>query len=87
MAWLWLPETVHRTHAGTGMPFRNLAAMMQRPDLRRVLAIDFVYWFAFAMFQTTFALFVARRFGFDAPQTGYLLRRRSACSARSSRAC
>lgn len=71
MAWLWLPETVHRASAGTGMPFRNLAAMMQRPGLRRILVIDFVYWFAFAIFQTTFSLFVARRFGFDASQTGY----------------
>jgi predicted MFS family arabinose efflux permease len=71
LAWLWLPETVHRAHAGTGMPFRNLAAMIRRPGLRRVLVIDFGYWFAFAIFQTTFALFAARRFGFDAPQTGY----------------
>jgi DHA1 family tetracycline resistance protein-like MFS transporter len=71
MAWFWLPETVHRAAAGTGMPFRNLAAMMRRPGLRQMLVIDFVYWFAFAIFQTTFALFVARRFGFDAPQTGY----------------
>jgi DHA1 family tetracycline resistance protein-like MFS transporter len=44
---------------------------MGRPGLRRMLVIDFVYWFAFAIFQTTFALFAARRFGFDAPQTGY----------------
>jgi DHA1 family tetracycline resistance protein-like MFS transporter len=72
MAVFWLPETVHRTSAGTGMPFKNLAAMMTRPGLRRMLVIDFVYWFAFAIFQTTFALFVARRFGFDAPQTGYV---------------
>ena len=71
MAWLWLPETVHRAHAGTGMPFRNLAEMLRRPGLRRVLVIDFVYWFAFSIFQTTFALFVARRFGFGAAQTGY----------------
>jgi DHA1 family tetracycline resistance protein-like MFS transporter len=71
MAWLWLPETVHRSAAGTGMPFRNLKEMMGRPGLRRMLVIDFVYWFAFAIFQTTFALFAARRFGFDAPQTGY----------------
>src|SRR4029453_13500102 len=71
MAWFWLPETVHRAAAGTGMPFRNVAAMMRRPGLRRMLVIDFVYWFAFAIFQTTFALFVARRFGFDAPKTGY----------------
>lgn len=71
MAWLWLPETVHRQAAGTGMPFRNLAAMLQRPGLRRMLWIDFIYWFAFAIFQTTFALFMARRFGFDVSQTGY----------------
>jgi MFS transporter, DHA1 family, tetracycline resistance protein len=71
MAWLWLPETVHRQSAGTGMPFRNLAVMLARPGLRRVLWIDFIYWFAFAIFQTTFALFMARRFGFGVSQTGY----------------
>ena len=71
MAWFWLPETVHRAQAGTGMPFRNLAEMMRRPGLRRVLVIDFVYWFAFAVFQTTFSLFVAARFGFGPTQTGY----------------
>jgi DHA1 family tetracycline resistance protein-like MFS transporter len=71
MAWLWLPETVHRAAAGSGRPFRNLAAMMQRAGLRRMLVVDFVYWFAFAIFQTTFSLFVARRFGFDASRTGY----------------
>ena len=69
MAWIWLPETVHRAHAGTGMPFRNVMAMMGRPSLRRVLAMDFAYWFAFAIFQTTFGLFVAARFGFDATRT------------------
>jgi multidrug resistance protein len=71
MAWFWLPETVHRAHAGTGMPFRNVAEMMRRPGLRRVLTMDFIYWFAFAIFQTTFALFAAARFGFDAARTGW----------------
>jgi len=71
MAWAWLPETVHRTHAGSGNPFRFLPALIRRATLRRVLAIDFIYWFAFATFQTTFALFAARRFGFDAGRTGY----------------
>jgi DHA1 family tetracycline resistance protein-like MFS transporter len=69
MAWFWLPETVHRAHAGTGMPFRNLWSIMGRPSLRRVLMMDFAYWFAFAMFQTTFALFAAARFDFDAART------------------
>jgi DHA1 family tetracycline resistance protein-like MFS transporter len=71
MAWLWLPETVHRAQAGTGNPFRYLPGLIRRPLARRALAIDFLYWFSFAVFQTTFALFVARRFGFDAPRTGY----------------
>jgi DHA1 family tetracycline resistance protein-like MFS transporter len=71
MAWLWLPETVHRTRAGTGNPFRFLPGLLRRPIVRRALAIDFLYWFSFAVFQTTFALFAARRFGFDAPKTGY----------------
>jgi DHA1 family tetracycline resistance protein-like MFS transporter len=72
LAWIWLPETVRRTSAGSEMPFRYLGDLLQRPGVRRVLVIDFVYWFSFAIFQTTFALFAARRFGFDAPQTGYL---------------
>ena len=71
MAWIWLPETVHRAQAGTGNPFRYLPELMQRPILRRVMAVDFVYWFAFAIFQTTFALFAERRFGFDVSKTGY----------------
>jgi multidrug resistance protein len=71
MAVVWLPETVHRTHAGTGNPFRYLPSLLQRPAIRRVLAIDFIYWCAFAIFQTTFALFAARRFSFDVARTGY----------------
>lgn len=69
MAIIWLPETVHRATAAA--PLGAIAALMRRPRIRRVLAIDFIYWLAFAVFQTTFALFVARRFGFDAGRTGY----------------
>jgi DHA1 family tetracycline resistance protein-like MFS transporter len=71
MAWAWLPETVHRTHAGTGNPLQYLPEMLTRPIVRRVLVIDFAFWFSFAIFQTTFALFAAARFGFDAARTGY----------------
>ena len=73
MAWLWLPETVHRATAGAGNPLSYLPALLQRPAMRRVLTVDFIYWFAFSIFQTTFALFAARRFGFDASRTGYFL--------------
>jgi DHA1 family tetracycline resistance protein-like MFS transporter len=71
MAWFWLPETVHRAQAGAGNPLEYLPELLRRPAMRRVLTIDFIYWFSFAIFQTTFALFVARRFGFDASRTGY----------------
>src|SRR3989454_4270559 len=70
MAWLWLPETVHRARAGVGNPFRYLPRLLERPLVRRVLVIDFMYWCAFAVFQTTFSLFAAIRFGFDASRTG-----------------
>ncbi len=72
MAWLWLPETVHRAQAGTGNPLSYLPELFRRPVMRRVLTIDFLYWFSFSIFQTTFSLFAARRFGFDASSTGYL---------------
>src|SRR5262249_39197895 len=33
VAWIWLPETVHKAQAGTGMPFRSLPEMLRRPRL------------------------------------------------------
>jgi DHA1 family tetracycline resistance protein-like MFS transporter len=73
MALFWLPETVHRAHAGAGNPLSYLPELLQRTAMRRVLAVDFVYWFAFSIFQTTFALFAERRFQFDASRTGYFM--------------
>jgi DHA1 family tetracycline resistance protein-like MFS transporter len=73
LAIFWLPETVHRVDAVTGSPWTALREVGSRPNLRRLLLIDFVYWASFAVYQTTFALFVARRFNFDAAHTGYLL--------------
>src|SRR5476649_1907664 len=43
MALMWLPETVHRTHAGTGNPLSYLPELVRRPIVRRVLIIDFFY--------------------------------------------
>lgn len=73
LAWFWLPETVHRVDAVAGSPWKALRELSGRASLRRLLTIDFLYWSAFAVYQTTFALFGARRFGFDAAGTGYLL--------------
>src|SRR5205809_1035261 len=47
MALMWLPETVHRARAGTGNPLRYLPELLGRALVRRVLMIDFAYWFAF----------------------------------------
>ena len=73
LAWVWLPETVHRAHEGGASPWHALRQLSHRPGLRLLLGIDFIYWMAFAVYQTTFALFGANRFGFDAIHTGYLL--------------
>ncbi len=73
LAWFWLPETVHRVNAVSGSPWRALRDLGHRADLRLLFTIDFLYWCSFAVYQTTFALFGARRFGFDATHTGYLL--------------
>ena len=75
LAYFWLPETVHRAHAGGRSPWHALADVWSRTHLRVLFTIDFVYWAAFAVYQTTFALFGERRFGFDAAHTGYLLER------------
>ncbi len=73
LAWIWLPETIHRGRAGNGSPWKALKELGGRQSLRVLFTVDFAYWTAFAVYQTTFALFGARRFGFDAAQTGYLL--------------
>jgi MFS transporter, DHA1 family, tetracycline resistance protein len=73
LAWLWLPETVHRVHAVAGSPWSALRELGTRANLRVLFTIDFLYWASFAVYQTTFALFGARRFGFDATHIGYIL--------------
>jgi DHA1 family tetracycline resistance protein-like MFS transporter len=73
MAWLWLPETVHKGSAVAVSPWRALPEVLSRAHLRPLLIADFVYWCTFAVCTTTFALFASRRFGFDVVRTGYVL--------------
>lgn len=73
LAWFWLPETFHRARAGGGTSWKALRELSGRRHLRVLFSVDFTYWMAFAVYQTAFALFGARRFGFDAAATGYLL--------------
>src|SRR5260221_1760931 len=55
LAWLWLPETIHRVNAVSGSPWSALRELSGRPGLRLLLTIDFLYWASFAVYQTTFA--------------------------------
>lgn len=73
MAWLWLPETVHRGNSEIVSPWRALPEVLGRPRLRPLLIADFIYWCSFSVCNTTFALFAFRRFGFDVTHTGYVL--------------
>src|SRR5690606_7313231 len=73
LAWVWLPETLHRARAAGGSPWQALRNIAGRSPLRVLLGVDFIYWMSFAVYQTTFALFGAHRFGFDAAKTGYFL--------------
>jgi MFS transporter, DHA1 family, tetracycline resistance protein len=73
MAWLWLPETVHRRDAVMTPPWRAVPDVLRRPHLRPLLIADFIYWCTFAVCTTTFALFASRRFAFDVVRTGYVL--------------
>lgn len=73
LAWVWLPETLHRARAGGGSAWQAVREVSGRGHLRVLLGVDFVYWMAFAVYQTSFALFGAARFGFGAAATGYLL--------------
>src|SRR5688500_9638653 len=71
MAWFWLPETLHRVDAASISPWKALKDVAKRTHLRVLLGVDFIYWMSFAVYQTTFALFGAIRFGFDVAETGY----------------
>ena len=73
LAVVWLPETVHRSDATSMSPWKALREIGGRPNLRVLLSVDFLYWMSFAVYQTSFALFGAYRFGFDAAKTGYVL--------------
>jgi DHA1 family tetracycline resistance protein-like MFS transporter len=73
LAWRLLPETAHRVSARRAAGWRDLPDLLARPGVGRLLVVDFLYWASISVYQTAFALFGARRFGFDVSQTGYVL--------------
>jgi DHA1 family tetracycline resistance protein-like MFS transporter len=74
LAYAWLPEPArHETDAGAAPWWRTLPELIARPGLGSLLLVDFLYWSTFAVYQTTFALYGQRRFGWDATHIGYIL--------------
>jgi MFS transporter, DHA1 family, tetracycline resistance protein len=72
LTWIWLPETKQRMVVRRSA-WRDLPAMLSHPVLGRLLILDFAYWAAFAVYQTTFALFAKIRFDWGIVEVGYML--------------
>jgi MFS transporter, DHA1 family, tetracycline resistance protein len=74
LAFAWLPEPArHEVDAGAAPWWQTLPKLIARPGLGSLLLVDFLYWSTFAVYQTTFALYGQRRFGWDATHIGYIL--------------
>lgn len=61
-----------RRRPGWAFTSEGLGTALRVPELRRVLALYFLFTVAFAVVQPTLSLFGAVRFGLDARQVGYL---------------
>lgn len=72
LTWIWLPETNLGT-ATRRNPWGEVPSMLVRPVLGRLLVLDFLYWAAFSVYQTTFALFAKIRFDWGIAEVGYVL--------------
>lgn len=82
LAALFLPETRSperaprlrgaRRRPGWAFTSEGLGTALRVPELRRVLALYFLFTVAFAVIQPTLSLFGAARFDLDARQVGYL---------------
>jgi DHA1 family tetracycline resistance protein-like MFS transporter len=78
--YFWLPEslTAERraelsTRKKADFSFNALRTALQRPRVGPLLWVRFGFAIAFNSFQTVFPLYVLKRFGLDAQQTGYIL--------------
>jgi MFS transporter, DHA1 family, tetracycline resistance protein len=77
VAWLltlfWLPETTRHVTSAGGSPWRAIPELVARPVVGRLLIVNLLYWVAFAVYETTFALFAKARFDWGMTQVGYVL--------------
>ena len=73
LAWLWLPETVHRVTATPARRGRRCASSARRPSLRLLFAIDFLYWASFAVYQIDVRAVRRAALRIRRGHTGYIL--------------
>lgn len=69
----WLPETNRVTSTQRNNSWRNIPRLLTKPILGSLLFMDLVYWAAFSVYHTTFALFGQARFGWGISEVGYIL--------------
>ena len=73
LTYFLLPEPEHKSQARREFSRKALKRAFAHPTIGSLLAMVFTFGLAFAMFQTSFALFAAARFGFDVQQTALVL--------------
>jgi len=72
-AFVALPETAHLVPAKRPSPWREMPTTLTRSPAARLLWMNFILWLGFSIYQTTFPLFVAMRFGLGPREIGYIL--------------
>jgi DHA1 family tetracycline resistance protein-like MFS transporter len=73
LTFFMLHEPERKTNARREFSLQALRRAFAHPTIGLLLAMVFTFGLAFAMFQTSFALFAAARFGFDVQQTALVL--------------
>jgi MFS transporter, DHA1 family, tetracycline resistance protein len=73
LTYFMLPEPEHKSSARREFSRQALQRAFAHPTVGILLTMVFTFGLAFAMFQTSFALFASARFGFDVQQTALVL--------------
>jgi DHA1 family tetracycline resistance protein-like MFS transporter len=73
LTYFMLPEPERKTSARREFSVKALKRAFAHPTVGILLTMVFTFGLAFAMFQTSFALFASARFGFDIQQTALVL--------------
>jgi DHA1 family tetracycline resistance protein-like MFS transporter len=73
LTYFMLHEPERRSNASREFSVKALKRAFAHPTIGILLSMVFTFGLAFAMFQTSFALFASARFGFDVQQTALVL--------------